>query len=262
MDNAVKELGYVDGKFNGNWFQWVYWEIKETFKSKAALGIWLFGTGFQLANFLANPINWVSTLTLLASIIGLLCTVCMMRGKAVNGFLGAASVVGFVVVNFVSGHWWSVLDQLIFLCAIDIPLMIAWKTWSGDFEKKARTLNKKGWVITLIAVAIAWVILYFVGLALHDTAPLVDSLVLAIGAIASILCALHYNNTYTLWLAEDVVNILLWISTAIHMGITGSTVSMLVTTIMYLFTAIYGKFISPAWKAGNNNKQASLKNNI
>lgn len=258
MENSV---GYVNGTFQGNWFQWIAYEMKEVWKSKAAIGIWLFGVGFQLANLLAHPIGWVAILTFLASVVGLLCTVAMMVGSPINGLMGAISVVGFVTVNWVAGHYWSVLDQLIFLCAIDLPLMIKWKTWGGNFDKKVRTLDKKGWGVTIVAILIAWVALYFGAIALHDTAPIVDALVLAIGGTASVLCTLHYNNTYTLWLAEDVVNVLLWISTAIHVGISGSTVAMFVTTAMYLVTAIYGKWISPAWKKGNDNKQSSLSNN-
>ena len=100
----MKNLGYENGKFNGNWFEWVGYELKQVFQSKAAVGIWLFGVGFQLANLLANPINWVSVMTFSASIIGLLCTVAMMTGNSINGLLGAISVLGFCIVNGAAGH--------------------------------------------------------------------------------------------------------------------------------------------------------------
>ena len=35
----MKNLGYENGKFNGNWFEWVGYDLKQVFKSKAALGI-------------------------------------------------------------------------------------------------------------------------------------------------------------------------------------------------------------------------------
>lgn len=264
MVNATEKpvLGYVDGKFNGNWFQWIKFELKEVFNSKAALGIWLFGVGFQTATMLANPINWVSIMTLLATVLGLLCTVAMMTGNSINGLLGALSVLGFCIVNGAAGHWWSILDQLVFLFLIDLPLMIKWKTWGADFEKKARTLNKKGWVYAIIGLVAFWAILYPIGIALHDTAPFIDAGVLAIGGIASLLCSLHYNNTYTLWIVSNVINIVLWIQTAMTQGISGTTIAMLVSTIMYMCTAIYGRFISPKWTAGNDNAQANLTNKI
>lgn len=254
------KIGYIDGKFNGSLFQWVVYELKQVFKSKAAIGIWLFGTGFQLANMLANPINWVSVMTFCASVIGLLCTVAMMTGNSINGLLGAISVVGFCIVNATAGHYWSILDQLVFLCLIDAPMVKNWRTWGGDFDKKVRTLNKKGWLTAIAGIFVFWAILYPVGIALKDTAPLIDAGVLAIGAVASILCYKHFNNTYTLWLVSNVINIVLWVQTAITQGVSGTTVAMLVTTTMYMFTAIYGRFISPAWKAGNSNKQEIFKN--
>lgn len=247
MDNAVKELGYVDGKFNGNWFQWLWFELKQVFKSPAMCAIWFFGVGFQLANLLAHPITWVTLLTFIATIVGLGCTCALCYGNSVNGFLGFVSVFGFCFVNIATGHWWSVLDQLIFLCAIDLPLMFKWKTWGANFDKEVKMLTKKNWVVVTLSVLALWAILIPVGFLLKDTAPFVDALVLAIGAVASVLCVLKYTNSFSLWLLEDIINIILWISTAIHLGINGATIAMLVSTIMYLVTAIYGRFIG--WKS-------------
>ena len=53
--------------------------------------------------------------------------------------------------------------------------------------------------------------LFHVGIWLKDTAPLTDSLVLSIGSTVSVLCLLKYANTYTLCLAEDAVNVVLWV---------------------------------------------------
>ena len=256
------EIGYANGKFNGNWFQWFTYEMKQVWKSKAAIGIWLFGTGFQIANLLSHPITWISVMTSLATIVGLLCTVAMMVGSPINGFFGAISVIGFVIANAATAHWWSIIDQSIFFVCIDLPLTWNWKHWAGDFDKKVRSLNKKGIGIAIIAVLVFWAILYPIGVKLHDSLPFTDSLTLAIGAVASILCTLHYRNTYALWLAEDIINVILWMQQAIHFGINASTIAMLVSTLMYLVTAIYGQFISPQWKKGKQNKQAALKNKI
>ena len=188
MDNAVKELGYVDGKFNGNWFQWLWFELKQVFKSPAMCAIWFFGVGFQLANLLANPINWVTILTFIATIVGLGCTCALCYGNSVNGFLGFVSVFGFCCVNIATGHWWSVLDQLIFLFAI--PLIFKWKTWCANFDNEVKMLTKKNCVVVTLSVLALWAILIPVGFLLKDTAPYIDALVLAIGAVASVLCVL------------------------------------------------------------------------
>ena len=255
------KIGYVDGEFNGNLFQWLVFELKAVFNNKAAIGIWLFGVGFQLANLLANPINWVSIMTFGATVVGLLCTVAMMTGNSINGLLGAVSVFGFCVVNSVAGHWWSILDQLVFLFLIDAPLVKNWKTWGADFGKKVRTLNSKGWFTAIVGIVLFWALLYPIGVALHDTAPFIDAGVLAIGAVASILCYLHYNNAYTLWMISNLINVVLWIQTAMTQGINGTTVAMLVSTLMYMSTAIYGRFFSP-WAAGNDNKQSGIANKM
>lgn len=249
-------LGYVDGKFNGNYWQWLKMEFKNVFASKFTLTVWFFSLGFQLANLLANPINWQSIVTFIASAVGVLCCCAMALGAPLNGLLGLVSAFGFIAVNFATAHWWSVIDQLIFMAVIDIPLIFKWKTWGANIKEKTRSLGKKGWIATIIGLLIAWGALYFVGTLIHDSAVITDSLVLAIGATASLLVTLKINNCYLLWLLEDVANVLLWISTATHLGISGSTVGMLVTTLIYFATALYGQFISPVWTSGKDRKTA------
>lgn len=232
-------------RFEGNYLQWLWQEIKQG-TNGPALAIWFFGFGFQLSIYLASPITLLSTVTLIATLVGLLCTTLMMSGSPANGVVGLISVIGFVWVNWAAGHWWSVLDQLIFALAIDIPLMISWRTWGQNFDQKVRKLDNKGWLITGLAIIFSWVVLYFVAIYLKDTSPFWDSLVLSIGAIASVLCYKHYANTYTLWLLEDIVNVGLWFS-ALSAGYSQSSLPMLVSVLMYLATAIYGKFFS-VWK--------------
>ncbi|KGO31724.1 hypothetical protein Q757_05455 [Oenococcus alcoholitolerans] len=210
--------------------------------------IWWFGFGFQLALFLQGHINLLAFITLLATLAGLLCTCAMMIGRPINGLFGLISAVGFIYVNYSAGHFASVLDQFVFVALIDIPLMISWRSWGQNFKSKVRTLSTQGFVITVVSILIAWGVLYELYVLLKDTNPVWDSLVLAIGATASLLCTLHFSNTYTLWLAEDVVNVILWF-TANMAGYTQAALPMLVSTILYTATAVYGKFFSVWAKA-------------
>ena len=162
------QIDYIDGKFNGNYFQWLWYEIKQR-TNKISLSILFFGIGFQIALVLSHPITWVSVVALISTIVGLFCTTLMMNGSPANGFMGAVSVIGFCIVNGVAGHWFSILDQLIFFCAIDLPLILTWKTWRANFDKKVRSLNVKGWVVAIITILGAWFVLFHVGIWLKDT---------------------------------------------------------------------------------------------
>lgn len=238
-------------KFEGTYLEW--------FKSELAgwnpvmWTIWAFGFGFQTSILVTNTITWQSVVTYLATLVGLLCTCSMAEGRPINGLFGLVSVVGFVLVNAMAYHWWSVLDQLIFALAIDIPLMLKWKTWGQNFSAKVRKLNLLDWVFAIMAIVILWAVLCQFALILGDNQPVIDSFVLSIGATASVLCLFHYANTYTLWLVEDVFNILLWFY-ALKDGYSPAALPMLISTIMYTVTAVYGQWFSVWSKAGNHDE--------
>lgn len=244
-------------RFEGNYVQWLGVEFKKI--NLVAAMIWFFGIGFQTALLVTNPITWQAFVTYLATVVGLGCTVYMMVGAPINGLLGLINVFGFVTVNLFAHHWWSVVDQIIFACAIDIPLMMKWRTWGQDFGAKVRKLHLKGWMVTILSIVVEWGILFQVARLLKDSQPAVDALVLAFGATASILCVMHVSNTYTLWLAEDVVNVLLWFY-ALKDGYSPAALPMLISTLMYTATAIYGQFFSVWHKAGNANGKIAVEN--
>ncbi|WP_225419278.1 nicotinamide riboside transporter PnuC [Lacticaseibacillus songhuajiangensis] len=247
----------TEKRFEGNYFQWLRSELSGW--DATPWSMFWFGVSFQLCLFLTNPINLTTTITFAATIFGLLCVVAMMVGKSVNGLLGFISAIGFIYVNWTAGHFASVLDQTVFVLCIDLPLMLKWRTWGEDFDAKLRHLNLRGWITVLAIIAVAWFAMFHVYTALNDTNPLWDSLVLSIGATASVMIVFHFNDTYTLWLAEDIVNVVLWF-TALKGGYSQSSLPMLVVTLTYFVTAVYGKFYSP-WSAKHYQEvQAKLNN--
>jgi nicotinamide mononucleotide transporter PnuC len=238
--NDVEKL--ENERFEGSYIQWLWHEMKQG-NTATGIAIWFFGFGFQLALFLTGAINWLTFITIISTLIGLYCTTLMMAGSPLNGPIGLLSVIGFIVINVSAGHYWSVLDQLIFAACIDIPLMFKWRTWGQNFEQKARKLTGFQWVLTFAGMTVLWAILYPVAIKLGDTQPIWDSLVLAIGATASLYCVLHVTDLFKLWLMEDLVNLGLWIW-ALKDGYSQAALPMLVSTLMYTATAIYGQFFS------------------
>lgn len=229
-------------KFQGNYIQWLVNELKGW--QTIVWAIFAFGFGFQTNIWLATPITVLSTITYVAVLIGLLCCCAMAAGRAINGVLGLISAIGFIYVNWTAGHYASVLDQLIFVFLIDAPLMFTWKTWGEKFKSKVKSLNGKGYLISVIGLLVLWAVLFPIYIKLGDTSPLWDSLVLAIGATASLLCTLHYAQQSDFWFAEDIFNIVLWF-TALQGGYSQASLAMLVSTLMYFASAVYSRFFSP-----------------
>ena len=227
-----------------NYLKWLGTELKSI---NTAGGVMLaFIIGVQLAFYLSAPITGLSTITLVATLVGSACTVYMMIGKPINGLLGLISALGFIYINWTAGHYASVLDQLVFVALIDLPLIFTWKTWGHKVENGVKFLGKTGWVLTLAFILAAWYPMMLVYEALGDSNPMWDSIVLIIGAMASLYVFKGYGDSYTLWLLSDFVNIALWVS-ALFAGYSASSLPMLLTMSFYLATALYGRFWS-IWK--------------
>ena len=227
-----------------SYLKWLGTELKSI---NAAGGVMLaFIVGVQLAFYLSAPITGLSTITLVATLVGSACTVYMMIGKPINGLLGLISALGFIYINWTAGHYASVLDQLVFVALIDLPLIFTWKTWGHKVENGVKFMDKTGWILTLGFILIAWYPMMLAYQALGDSNPIWDSVVLIIGATASLYVFKGYGDSYSLWLLSDAVNILLWVS-ALFKGYSASSLPMLLTMSFYLATAVYGRFWS-IWK--------------
>lgn len=224
-----------------NYIKWLGQEIKSL--NTAGAIMMAFMVGVQLALFMVAPITGLSVITLVATLVGSACTVYMMIGKPINGLLGLISAIGFIYVNWTAGHYASVLDQLVFVALIDIPLIITWKNWGHRIENGVKRLSLEGWAMTISLMIPAWLIAFIIYNNLNDMNPVWDSLVLVIGATASIYVFEGYGDSYSLWLASDVVNIVLWF-TALSAGYSDSSLPMLLTMAFYLMTALYGRFVS------------------
>lgn len=253
MKETVKKASTQESeKFQGNYFEWLKEEL--TGWDTLPWALFLFGVGFELATLLLSPINATAVISFIGIFFGMWCTVAMGAGgyrqvgdkkvrvssHAINGLLGALSVIAYTYVNFQAGHWFSIIDQLCFFFLIDVELMFSWRTWGRGSDNKVKALTKKGWVTVILAILIAWGVLYYVGVLTHDSQPIVDALVLAIGGTASWLCFRHYSTTYTLWLCSDVINVILWFI-ALQEGYSQAALPMLVMTLFYFATAIMGK---------------------
>lgn len=254
-------------KFTGNYFEWIKDEL--TGIEGFAWGLLGFGCGLNVMTFAIGKIDWVAFITLLATCAGFFCTVMMGAGAwrtfkakdgtlkqrrtvghSINGLLGAISVVGYVIVNLYARHWWSIIDQLIFFSAIDIPLMLRWRTWGRGKDQIVRKSTIKTWLLTIVGILVSWAILYPIGVHLNDAQPFFDSLTLAIGATASLLYLKRYSGNYILWICSNMVNVGLWTS-ALVQGTSHQALPMLIMSLLYMVSSIYGKI---NFRISNNNR--------
>ena len=259
-------------RFTGNYLQWLKDEL--TGIEPFAWALYGFGVGLNTMSYVSAPITWLSTVAYVAILFGFACTVAMAAkgwkrfvdknymtkerlvvGRSINGLLGAVSVIGYIIVNLSAGHWWSVLDQLVFFFAIDLGLIINWRTWGRGKNATVKDPTIVQWLVIVLAILVSWGVLYPLGVLLHDSQPVVDALVLAVGGVASVLYVKRFTGTYYLWLFANLINLVLWFG-ALKDGLTPVALSMLVMTMLYLVSSIYGRI---NFNSKNNNKVRSLR---
>jgi len=265
-------------KFTGSYIDWLKEEL--TGWDTLPWILFGLGTGFQLAILLLGKINWISIVSFVGIFFGQWCTVAMGAGgwrevngekvrvssHAINGLLGSLSVIAYIIVNAQAHHWFSIIDQLFFFFLIDVELMATWRTWGRGKQNEMKTIltfdklpksKKLGtkikhglhyfkqfmtskWMLIIPIVLVLWGGLYYVGLLTNDNNPVWDALALAIGATASWLCFRRYEQTFTLWIVSDLVNLTLWF-TGLLDGYTQAALPMLAMTVFYFATAIVGR---------------------
>lgn len=256
--------------FIKEYFAWIKSQL--TGLEPMAWGLYGFGMGINTMSFVSHTITWQAIVAFIAVAFGFLCTITMAAkgwvkftdkdgtikeklvvGRSINGLLGAISVIGYVIINGLAGHWWSVLDQFIFFFAIDLTLMRKWRTWGKGDDENVKVPTVKTWTIAILGLLIGWAILYPIGIHLHDTQPLTDALVLAIGATASVMYVKRYTGTYSLWMASNVVNVILWFL-ALQAG-SDASLPMLLMTALYTMSSIYGRI---NFRGKNNGRVRNL----
>ena len=245
-----------DNEFKGNYFQWL--KNQFTFLDRFAWLLYGLGLGFQLHIWVGAPITWSSTIAFLGIATGYLCTILMgakgwqkvqesdgtvmehlVSGRSANGLLGSVSVIFYCILNAQAGHWFSIVDQLIFFVLIHIEMVIMWRTWGHGESEDTKDATWKQWLIIILGLLIFWAVLTPVGYWLNDSQPIVDSLVLAFGAMASIMYVKRNSSSYILFLLSNVVNIVLWAG-ALDKGLSPAALAMLAMTIMYMISSFYG----------------------
>lgn len=254
LDNKV-----IQGdSYKGNYWNWL--KMQFTDLDRFAWLLYGIGMGFQFALYISQPLTLMSTIAFVAIGFGFLTTIMMaakgwvktkesngsikehlVSGRSVNGLLGAISVIGYIIVNVSAGHWWSVIDQLIFFFAIDLAMIVKWRTWGNGDDEPTKDANFKDWLLIAFAILVGWGILEPVGVWLGDTQPVVDSLVLAFGAVASILYVKRNSASYLVFMGANVINIILWVG-AMQKGLSPEAPAMLSMTILYMISSAYGYY--------------------
>lgn len=253
MDSATKESKDIT-MFNHP-VQWFKEQIKGWPIPNYCL-FW-FAVGCQLMLYVTGKIDLLSTVTMIGTILGVLCIVSINAAKSVNGILGMISAFCLIYVGFSAKNYLSCFEQVAYILTLDLPVIISsfikdpnsklakiFQGWNGDTQNKLRKFTPKLWVISILSTLAVWIISSFaIGHLTNDPRPWIDGLSFAISLTAGIMCFFRFNNQYFWWTFSGIFQLILWVVTFAQ---GGATLAMAVSSSIYVINDIIA-FVSSPW---------------
>lgn len=176
--------------------------------------------------------------TILAT--GLLCAYFASEGKRVNYIFG---LINYILMGYVSfkNNLFGIFFFYIFIFA---PLQIhGYISWKRNLDKsknvKVREFNlKNSIVITLSCIIGSFALGYLLSLIPGQRLAIMDASSNCINLCGVILMILRFKESWWLWLANNIIDLTIWIITAMNKG--SNSIMMLLVSIGYLLINIYG----------------------
>ena len=236
-----------------NYFVWLVKQIKG-WPLQNYLLFW-FSFGFQLALLIQSKITSVTLITFIGTTLGVLCVLAINAAKALNGILGILSAACFIYAGLSAKNYLSIFEQVAYVLTLDLPVILAVRSWNDDTKNHLRKFGGKQWLIAIIGTLLVYVISgYLIGKFTNDPRPWIDAISFAISLTAGIMCFMRYNNQYFWWLASGIFQLILW-------GITyaqgDATLAMAINSSIYVINDILAFTVSPWFDMGR--KKLGLK---
>lgn len=186
-----------------------------------------------------------SLIGLISSISGMLCVVLVAKGKISNYYFGIVQTATYAYISYTYGLYGEVMLNGLFYLPVQFIGIYLWskhKTAHGvkGEDVAVKSLTKTGWVYTMISVMVFTVIYGFFLKYLGGNNIWTDSATTVLSVIAQILMLKRFTEQWILWIAVNVLSIILWISALVSQG--GNDFAMLVMWSAFLVNSVYGYF--------------------
>ncbi|MCC4367611.1 nicotinamide riboside transporter PnuC [Limosilactobacillus reuteri] len=236
-----------------NYFKWLLCQLKGWPQQNYYL--FFFSLGCQIMTLVSNPITPVAIITFIGTTLGVLCVLAINATKAINGWLGLISAACFIYASLSAKNYLSIFEQVAYVLTLDLPVILAVRSWNDDTKNHLRKFGGKQWLIAIIGTLLVYVISgYLIGKFTNDPRPWIDAISFAISLTAGIMCFMRYNNQYFWWLASGIFQLILW-------GITyaqgDATLAMAVNSSIYVINDVLAFTVSPWFNGGR--KKLDLK---
>lgn len=182
---------------------------------------------------------------LISSISGMLCVVLVAKGKISNFFFGIINTATYAYISYGYQLYGEAMLNAFFYFPMQFVGLWAWyrhrvrpEARIRDEDIIVRRLSPQGWFGLLLLVSVSATIYMEVLIYLKAQQVRIDSLAVVLSIAAQILMIMRYAEQWLLWMAVNVLSIVLWVLTLMQSG--GTDYPMLVMWSAFLVNSVYG----------------------
>ena len=171
---------------------------------------------------------------------GLLCAYFAGEGKRVNYIFGLINYVLMGYVSFKNNLFGIFFFYIFIFSPLQIHGYVSWKkNLDKDKNVKVREFNlKNSIIITLSCIIGSFILGYLLSLIPGQRLAIMDASSNCINLCGVILMILRFKESWWLWLANNIIDLTIWVITAMDRG--SNSMMMLLVSLGYLLINIYG----------------------
>ncbi len=178
-----------------------------------------------------------TALGIAASLTGVVCVILCGLGKVSNYLFGTVNVILYAIVAYKAKYYGDVMLNVLYYFPTNI---IGWVLWEKNLGTENNTVVKKRMTvkqdIIVGTVSVAAVFGYSCLLKmLGGNLPLVDSMSTVFSVIAQILMIKRFAEQWVVWIAVDIVSVIMWVAALFT---EGASIAVLLMWSVYLGNAV------------------------
>lgn len=203
---------------------WKLWEIA-----------WL---AVACAVITALSIYWHDDLMgIVSATTGVACVVCTGKGKLSAYVFGTVNVVLYAIIAYKQKYYGEVMLNALYYLPLQFYGFAVWKKHmnADTHEVEKKKMSAKWRAVTAGAVITGTAAYGLVLRALGGSLPFVDALSTVVSVVAMYISVKMYAEQWLLWIAVDIVTVVMW---AVVFAQGGESIATLLMWIVYLANAV------------------------
>lgn len=151
-------------------------------------------------------------LTLMTSLIGILCALLQAKGKIISQFVGLLEVILYPILSYQNQYYGEVIIYVFIVFPMYLYGVISWVTHKNKETAtvEANQISKKEWIILSFASLVSFVVLYYVLKYFNTSQLIISSLSMVTSLIATYLITRRSKYSFLFYIGNDIILILLW----------------------------------------------------